>query len=275
MKSRIFDCFMYFDEDLLLDLRLNILNDHVDKFVIIEAAEDHQGNRRTLNFDINKFSKFKKKIKYIPLNKIQIDKNIKLKKNWHIGHLRDQSMRNSIGLNLSEAAPNDWIIISDLDEIPNPKKISLFKESYKYAFFEQKFISYKFNILNKSEPNWYGSRICVKKFLKSPQWLRNIKIKKRNFFKKYLFNMNYKVIKEGGWHFNNIKSPEKLIEKTSAFCHGELNKKKFKDKNLIFNKINNLNDIYDRDIKYEKISIDNSYPEYFLKNLKFYRKWLI
>ena len=57
------------------------------------------------------------------MNKIPIDQNIKIKKNWHNGHLRDQSMRNSIGNNLTEAEPNDWVIISDLDEIPNPKKI--------------------------------------------------------------------------------------------------------------------------------------------------------
>ena len=56
---KVFDCFLYFDEDLILDLRLNILFNYVDKFVIIEAAEDHQGNKRKLKFDINKFSKAK------------------------------------------------------------------------------------------------------------------------------------------------------------------------------------------------------------------------
>ena len=61
---KIFDCFMYFDEDLLLDLRLNILNDYIHKFIIIEAAEDHQGNKRELKFDIRKFTKFKEKIKF-------------------------------------------------------------------------------------------------------------------------------------------------------------------------------------------------------------------
>jgi len=272
---KIFDCFMYFDEDLLLDLRLNILNDYIHKFIIIEAAEDHQGNKRELKFDIRKFTKFKEKIKYISLDKIPIDKNIKLKNNWHKGHLRDQSMRNCIGNNIMEAEPNDWVIISDLDEIPNPKKINSFDPKFKYAFFEQKFLSFKFNILNKSQSDWYGSRICVKKFLKSPQWLRNIKIRKRNIFKRYLFNMNYKIIAEGGWHFSNIKSPEKIIEKTNAFCHGELNQEKFKKENLIKNKIEQLKDIYDREIKYEKIDIDQSYPEYFRKNITLYREWLI
>ena len=77
-----------------------------------------------MNFELS--SKFKEKIKYISLDKIPIDQNIKIKKNWHNGHLRDQSMRNSIGNNLREAEPNDWVIISDLDEIPNPNLLKNF-----------------------------------------------------------------------------------------------------------------------------------------------------
>ena len=114
---------MYFDEDLLLNLRLNILYDYIDQFIILEAEEDHQGNKRKLNFDIKKFKKFSKKIKYIPLKKINIDPSIKIKKKWDTGHLRDQSMRNSFKEYLNDAEPDDWIIISDLDEIPNPIKI--------------------------------------------------------------------------------------------------------------------------------------------------------
>ena len=74
---KIFDCFMYFDEDILLDLRLNVLNDYVDKFIILEASENHQGKKRNLKFDISKYEKFKNKIKYIPLEKINIDETIK------------------------------------------------------------------------------------------------------------------------------------------------------------------------------------------------------
>ena len=77
---KIFDCFMYFDEDLLLDLRLNILNDFVDKFIIIESNLTHTGKFKKLKFDINKFEKFKHKINYYPLEKLVIDKNLKLKK---------------------------------------------------------------------------------------------------------------------------------------------------------------------------------------------------
>ena len=62
---KLYDCCMYFDEDLVLDLRLNILNNYVDKFVIAEATKDHTGKDKKLNFNINNFSKFKDKITYI------------------------------------------------------------------------------------------------------------------------------------------------------------------------------------------------------------------
>ena len=65
----IYDCFMYFDEDMLLDLRLNVLNDHVKKFIISEATYTHNGSPKKLNFDINKFRKFKDKIEYIIVDK--------------------------------------------------------------------------------------------------------------------------------------------------------------------------------------------------------------
>ena len=272
---KIFDCFMYFDEDLLLNLRLNILYDYVDQFLILEAKEDHQGNKRKLNFNIDNHKKFEKKIKYIALEKIEIDPNIKLKKNWHIGHLRDQSMRNSISKYLSDANQNDWIIISDLDEIPNPNRIKEFKPEFKFAFFEQSFFYYKFNILNCSQPNWYGSRICVKKYLKSPQWLRDIKVKKKSLIKSFFLNLNYTIIKNGGWHFSNIKSPKDIIKKLSSFCHGEFNLEKFKNEKLIEQKINNLEDIFNRDIIYKKVEIDNTYPKYLLDNINYYKDWII
>ena len=69
------DCITYFDEDMLLDFRLNVLNDYVSKFVIVEAKEDHQGNKKSLNFDFNNFPKFKDKIIYLVQEKLNEDSN--------------------------------------------------------------------------------------------------------------------------------------------------------------------------------------------------------
>ena len=162
---KIFDCFMYFDEDLLLDLRLNILDKFVDKFVIVESNLTHTGKLKEFKFDINKFKKFEKKISYHPIENLLIDKNLKIKKNWSQNHLVDQSIRNSISNYITDASDNDWIIISDIDELPNPDIIQHFDVRNKYSFFEQQLFYYKFNLKCMSEPSWYGSRLCVKKYL--------------------------------------------------------------------------------------------------------------
>ena len=156
----IYDCFSYLDEDLLLDLRLNILDDHIDYFVIIEGNKTWQNNSKELKFDLNKFSKFKKKIIYVSVKDMPDGDN---------PYLRENFQRNCISRGLKNASDNDLIIISDLDEIPNPEVLGKFKTNMKYAVFKQKLFYYKFNLRSQKDQFWFGSRICVKKHLTSPQ----------------------------------------------------------------------------------------------------------
>ena len=109
----IYDCFSYWDEDLLLDLRLNILNEFVDHFVIVEGNKTWQNNKKDLKFNINNFNKFKNKIIYIPVTDMPDGDN---------PYIRENFQRNCISRGLQNAKKDDLIIISDLDEIPNPKK---------------------------------------------------------------------------------------------------------------------------------------------------------
>ena len=143
---KLIDCFMYFDEDLVLDIRLNTLNDKVDKFVIVEATKNHAGEDKKLNFKIENFSKFKNKIKYIVVDDLPL--NVKSpKKGWHENHARDQFQRNSIERGYKDFSDDDLIMISDIDEIPNPKKIGEFNIKNKYACFLQKNFQSKINLL--------------------------------------------------------------------------------------------------------------------------------
>ena len=119
----IYDCFSYLDEDLLLDLRLNILNDFVDFFVIVEGNKTWQNNSKKLIFDINKFKKFKDKIIYIAVEDLPDGDN---------PYLRENHQRNCILRGLSKASKDDLIIISDLDEIPNPEALKLFKKEMQF-----------------------------------------------------------------------------------------------------------------------------------------------
>ena len=194
---------MYFDDDLVLDIRLNTLNEHVDHFVIAEATLDHAGNSKKLNFNIEKFSKFKNKINYIIVE--DIPKNVDdFKKNWHPAHMRDQFQRNALERGYKDFNDEDLIMISDIDEIPNPKKISEFKIQNKYACFIQKNFQAKINRLNITEEKWPGTKICQKKNLKSPQWLRDIKTKKRKIWQIYK-EKEPQIILDGGWHFSFLK----------------------------------------------------------------------
>ena len=173
---KIFDCFSYWDEDFLLDLRLNILNDYVDFFVIVEGNKTWQNNPKKLKFDISKFQKFKDKIIYIVLEnqpssllEIKESDNSKVKINKILDNalIRENFQRNFCFQEINKFPGDDLIIINDLDEIPN---LINFSYRNKITIFKQKMIYYKFN-LKYPNYNWMGSKICKIKHLLSPQWL--------------------------------------------------------------------------------------------------------
>ncbi len=270
---KLYDCCMYFDEDLVLDLRLNILDKYVDKFIIAEATRDHSGAGKKLNFNLSKFSKFKDKINYLVVDDLPIDVKSK-KKNWDANHWRDQYQRNSLSRGFKNCNENDLIMISDIDEIPDPKKISEFKTKNKYACFMQKNFQSKLNLLNITDKYWMGTKICQKKYLKSPQWLRDIKTKKRPFWKFYK-PKETQLILDGGWHFSFLKKPKDIAKKIIAYSHQEFNKDDFINEENISKRIENKKDLFNRNISYKKIEIDNTFPKYVFENREKYKEWII
>ena len=267
----IYDCFSYWDEDLLLDLRLNILDKHVDFFVIVEGNKTWQNNSKNLRFDINRFSKFKEKIIYVPVTNMPDGIN---------PYLRENFQRNSIMRGLEKCKDDDFIIISDLDEIPNPDRLKKFNKKMRYAVFKQIHFYYKFNLKSENEPFWFGSRICVKKYLKSPQWLRDLKFKKRPFWRLDKFRLN-NIINDGGWHFCNLKKPEQLLYKYKNLCEtndpinfNERIDKKYLSLDSINKMITEKKDIIGRNHNYKKVSIDKSFPSYLIDNISNYKEWI-
>jgi beta-1,4-mannosyl-glycoprotein beta-1,4-N-acetylglucosaminyltransferase len=295
---RIYDCFMYFDEDLLLDLRLNTLDNYVSKFVITEATYTHNGAKKKLKFNINNFKKFKEKIEYIvvdtqPPNILPIDKDDGLEKKGEKqifnGYARDNYQRNKLAEGINEAAENDIIIISDLDEIPNLTNIKFENIKNKIIQFKQKMFYYKFN-LYYPEFHWYGSKACKKKNLISPQWLRNIKSKKYSKFRlDLIFNKRkysdiYYVL-DGGWHFTCIRTPKDLEYKFLNFAHhyefeqSGLDVKKLKklilEKKIMYDhKLDQANtEKWGGKSKLKTISI-SELPSYIGQNIEKYSGWL-
>jgi beta-1,4-mannosyl-glycoprotein beta-1,4-N-acetylglucosaminyltransferase len=269
---KIFDCCIYLDEDFLLNLRFNILNDFVDYFVVVESNKTWQNNEKKFNFNIKNFDKFSHKIIYIKVEDMPSGKNP-----W----LRENFQRNCITRGLIKANDKDLIIISDADEIPNPKKITKFDIKRKYGVLEQKQYYYKLNLLNISRPIWKGSKICIKKYLISPQWLRNLKIKRRPFWRLDKINLKY-IIEDGGWHFCNLKTPDQLLFKYKNLCEYEDNyvffnkiDKKFLNKIAIEERVKNHKDIIGRDDIFKKEEINKSYPDYILNNIEIFNDWII
>tara|TARA_B100000795_G_scaffold77482_1_gene55285 strand:- start:285 stop:1070 length:786 start_codon:yes stop_codon:yes gene_type:complete len=260
---KIFDCFLYNDENLILDIRFNTLSKFVEKFIIVESKYDHQGNKKKLNFEINNFKKFKDKIIYLVIENFPQKLS-----NWE----RENFQRNYIINGLSLASDEDYIIISDADEIPDLAMLTNL-DNYKFSVFEQKMYYYKINLLNKTDPFWYGSRICKKKYLKSPQWLRNQKIKKYPFWKFYKIKWN--IIKKGGWHFSFLMNPEEIKKKLTSFAHSEYNNDKYTDLKKIKDSIENKIDLFNRPVVYEKNNFDETFPNYVVNNKKKFKNWIL
>ncbi len=294
---KIFDCFMFFDEESVLDLRLNVLNKYVEKFIITEATYMHSGKAKKLVFDINKFKKFKDKIIYNVLNeepknieKIsnEDDKYIRGSKLINNSLKRENFQRQFAQKYLDVAGPNDLIIINDIDEIPNLENIDFSNINEKLIIFKQKIFYYKFNLLYENLI-WHGSKACLKKHFISPQWLRNVRHKKYPFwrldtlFSKTRYN-DIHYVENGGWHFTNIKSPENLEKKFSNFLHHQDYEASGLGLNDVKQMVENKKVLYDLGIdkrgykwkgdkSLKKVSLSEM-PEYLNKNAAKYSKWL-
>ena len=293
----IYDCFQYFDEDHLLDIRLNILDQYVKKFVISEATYTHNGSKKKLNFDIKNFKKFKDKITYIvvdenPKNIIKFNKNDseekKGEKSILNGMARDYLQRERLARGLINASEDDVILISDLDEIPNLTNVNFPSINNKIIIFEQKMFYYKLNLLYK-DSLWHGTKACKKKNLISPQWLRNIKAKKYPIWRFDLLFSKKKYsdiffVKDGGWHFTYLKTPDDLEKKLLNFAHhyeyqkSGLNivdiKKFMQEKRVVYD-----HNIDQKGYKWSGKSVlekidHNHLPAHIKENLDKYKNWL-
>ena len=228
----IYDCFMYYDEDLLLDIRFNVLNKYVKKFVITEATYTHNGSKKKLNFNINNFKKFKDKIEYIPVEeqppniKVLNERDTPEEKEEKLilnGMARDYFQRENLNKGLKNLEDEDLVIVSDLDEIPNIDNINFDQIKNNIIIFQQKMFYYKLN-LHYEDFTWDGSKAVKFKNFVSPQWLRNIKSKKYafwrldTFFSKKKYSNLY-FINNGGWHFTCMRKPEDLEKKLLNFAH--------------------------------------------------------
>ena len=289
---KIIDTTTYFEEELMMNLRFNILNNYVDKFIVSEARFTHSGQEKDIKFNKKKFPKFEDKIIHIILDK-EPEEIIKKKRlsNAELrinSIIRIKSQRDFILKHISPNSQEDYLIHSDNDEIPDLKNFDLKKNTKKYVIFNQKMYYYKFN-LSLPNLNWFGSKACKIKNLKSIDILRSIKNKKYPFYRIDTFFSNLKhqslhVVKNGGWHFSNLKNLDELERKyLNDENHAEYEAQGF-TKNKIIENLKNKTINYNhsakknssnrfQSTKLEKVNL-NTLPEFIINNLDKYQDWI-
>jgi beta-1,4-mannosyl-glycoprotein beta-1,4-N-acetylglucosaminyltransferase len=253
----VFDAFLFYNELDLLDIRLNILDPHVDFFVINEATITFSGKEKPLYFSENKsrYSAFKDKIIHTV-----IDDTPSSFSNWRPGEYqwgREIFQRESLLRGLNSCASNDMIILSDVDEIPNPQAIQSCRQNIKETdiyILEQRMYYYYLNCLKLNE-TWLGSKICT--YNQTKNGLNNIRSIKTG-----------QHIPEGGWHFSFLGGIEKIKQKLEAYSHQEFNNDRVKNNLEVC--ISQNKDILGRPVEFRPVPIDSTFPEYITKNIDKY-----
>ena len=288
---------MYFDEEVVLDVRLNTLDKYVDYFVIVESIFTHKGDKRKLQFNHKKFEQFKDKIIYLIYDEhppdikqvIESDSHdIKSHKYIFNAIYRENGQRNFISTGLHKATDEDMILVSDVDEIPKLEDLDFKKINQKIILFKQDMFYYKFN-LKLPSLIWTGTKGCKKKNLKTPQWLRNIKDRKYPFYRlDTLFSktkyIDIKFINNGGWHFSNIKTASEIEHKLKSYLHHREFDENPMSKDEIDKIIKNKQAIYDLRLdkkinkigdgsKLEKYPLEKL-PRYLTENLNKHKNWI-
>tara|TARA_B100000767_G_scaffold260891_1_gene271952 strand:+ start:273 stop:1157 length:885 start_codon:yes stop_codon:yes gene_type:complete len=290
----IYDCTTYYSEKMMLDLRFNILNDDVYKFIVIESCFSHSGKKKKFNFDINNYPKFKDKIIYLQIHNEppNLYKNNELLKNPNYKRLnsikRIEQSYDYMMKGILDAQDEDLIMISDNDEIPNLNSNNFKNSNKNFIIFKQLLFYYKFNLFHELMP-WFGSKACKKKSLTSFSNLRNLKNKRYPFWRLDTYSSNIKetsveIIEDGGWHFTNLKTAEDLYVKMKNFGHHD----EFDESELTVEdlrvKINKGIVFYDHfadkssnnkwNNNYElKVINNNLLPTYLANNLNNYKEW--
>ena len=278
MKPRIYDCFCYFNEDAILELRLETLWDHVDYFVVSEAVYTQVGTPKPLNFDPERFAKYRDKIRYLVVDHFPPGEQ---------GAWKNENYQRNFVINgLFDARPDDWILVSDLDEIPRPETIASFNpQRYRRGDFQQRAYAYFLNnlFMDGDQPAvWPGSKVTTFRYLqeffgnatavrsyKSSGIFRSLR---RSFFRKF----QVQRIDEGGWHFTWMLKPEKIVLKMESIAEQEFVREEFKNHAYIESRIRSGRDVLNDTSVYRAQAVElPQFPVHLVENRQKYAEWLL
>lgn len=255
---KIYDCFIFNHELEMLELRLNILQDVVDYFVITESDTTFSGKPKEKHFLNNKnnFKKWENKIIY---NEIKIPQDLSIpwdreifSRNQHVEKLKNI------------AAGDDLILTSDADEIPNPKVLRLIDKWYKNnTLFTFKMKMYYYYLNNLANDTWFGTRAC------SYSLFKNKTVDDMREGTEDINKISGPIIDNAGWHFSYCGDANHIKNKIESFCDRGYDNDHIK--NNIFLNIQNNTDIFFRGNRYKTVNVDNTFPSYLTENLSKYK----
>ncbi|MCB9169454.1 MAG: hypothetical protein H6594_03775 [Flavobacteriales bacterium] len=288
----IHDCFTFFNELDLLEIRLNELDDVVDRFVLVEATRTHQGKPKPLHYAENKhrFSAFHHKIEHVVVDRYPANAD-------NDAWVFEKHQRNSIAEGLRKTGPTDVVMISDVDEIPRPEKVREAMNRRGVRIFRQRMFYYYLNCQNITSTYdrrtyaWNGTVMVNASEIDGPiQRYRDFSMWMANYFHPKMPNRAYwhlrlayerrrygwapEFIHDGGWHFSYLGGVERIIEKIEAFAHTEYNSGDFKDPARIEAAIAKGEDIFGRDLHYRFVPLDGSYPRYVRQHQDRFAKYI-
>lgn len=264
----IYDCFAFFNELDLLEIRLNTLNDVVDRFVLVEATRTFQKKEKPLFFEQNKerFKPFLHKIEHVVVDEYpNFFSKWRIPKTWDY----DDHQKEGILHGLKNCKPDDIIIVSDVDEIPRPELVREFALKPGIKVFQQKLYYYYLNCFIKTYPEpiplvdgympWYGTVMLNYQDIKT--------IKKTRLYRENRVSTDkITIIPNGGWHFSYLGGAKKVIEKIEAYAHKEHNKDEFKDPKKVEEIIRKGGSLYGDKLDSQFVAIDASFPKYVQDN---------
>ena len=275
MAARLFDCFTFFDELDVLDLRLRELDSLVDKFVIAEGTLTFTGQPKELIFLKNRdrFDKFLHKIEYVVID----DMPKEVRSAWDREYFSRQAILRGIG----GADANDFVLISDIDEIPKPENLRqalLLGDSAKsFTVFESECYYFYFNLKASSrKPSLVQApRMLLKRYVTNPQAVRAFKprvSKNENFrvieplilglrtFSRFGFPLKVRIVPTSAWHFTYNGKPDRLRSRILAYSHTEKATPLIVDTDRIERALQERTNIFDKSEAFEEVPLDNSLP---------------
>jgi len=247
-KMKIIDCFLFYNELDLLNYRLNILYDVVDYFIIVEATHTHAGHSKELFFKDNRhmFEQFNNKIIHIIVDDFPyIFPNINYEKNEQWVNEKFQRNCGIRGFGkIPDLQDKDMLIISDLDEIPDPRVLGSLNCDIDIISLEMHF--YYYNLHNKMKNKWYHSKLVSIRTLKEFEYtLDNARF------------VECAYVPNCGWHLSYFGDANFIQNKLYNFSHQEYNKIEITDRDVIKNKIKTNTNLFDN-VKFEYCSIKSN-----------------